>query len=114
MVYLDQAVENGLPFWQETEYEAFLNKESKPKSFGVTEDHNKLAQNFLYSQIVNLKNKKVFADELATVSTTVKNVINMLKKTKPENRANFLESYCEYKYMTIVGSLHKLVEHFYR
>jgi hypothetical protein len=61
-----------------------------------------------------MKNKKVFADELATVSNTMKNVIAMFKRTKPDHQANFLESYCEYKYMSLVGCLHKLVEHFYR
>ena len=47
VVYLDNAIENGLPFWQETDYEAFLNKETSQLT--VTENENKLSQHFLFS-----------------------------------------------------------------
>jgi hypothetical protein len=49
-----------------------------------------------------------------TVSATVKNIIKQHEKTKPELQPYFLQNYTEYRYMQIVGSLHKLVEHFYR
>ena len=60
---------------------------------------NKLTQAFIYSQILDIKTKRNFSDELMTVSHVVKNVINMFLRTKPENQPHFLESYIEYRYM---------------
>jgi hypothetical protein len=112
VVCIDHAVETGLPFWHETEFEEFTNKEVG--SVDVQPGTNQISQKFLHSSIADLQTKRIFAAELMTVSSTVKNVIKTYKKTKPEMQPDFLPSYCDYRYMQIVGALHKLVEHFYR
>lgn len=98
VVFFDQAMEMGLPFWYETKYEEFLKAETgnvtklentnqsirvpngqpdEVRSFGITQD-------FLYSEIVKHQTKENFATELMTTSGIVKNIIKKFCKTKPE------------------------------
>ena len=112
VVFIDSAVEAGLPFWHETEFEEFTRKEVG--SVEIQPGANQISQRFIHSQIADRETKRIFSAELMTVSSTVKNVIKTYMKTKPELQPEFLPSYCEYRYMQIVGALHKLVEHFYR
>ena len=43
----------------------------------------------------------------------LKNLIVKYESTAPNKRMEYLNSYTEFRYMQIVGSIHKLVEKFY-
>ena len=111
IVHLDNAIQNGLPFWTSSDYEERL-KQEMPKT-ELVPGFNEISQNFFYSKAVTLKSKRDIADELSSLSMRLRNLIQKAQDTQPDRRFEYMNSYMEFKYMQIVGSLHKLIDQYY-
>lgn len=111
VVHLDNAIAYGLPFWQSTDYEDRLLSEMPQTD--IKEGFNKFSQEFLYHKVATMRTKKDIADELSSMSMGLKNLIQRFQDTPEHRQFEFLNSYTEFKYMQIVGSIHKLVDQFY-
>lgn len=107
---MDTAIEAGLPFWHDTEYDARVKKEIAPAT--VSKAVNPLSQRLLYSRIVSRKQKKDIAEELVSISMIMRNLINKFRDKYFSNREmsyEYLQSYTEFRYMQILASMNKLV-----
>ena len=108
------AFDAGLPFWNDTEYETRIKKSIPPTT--KSDEHNQLAQTLLYNRIISKKKKKDIAEELMSLSTTIKKVIvkhrNKYATNSRENNYEYLQSYTEFRYMQIITSLNKLMIQF--
>ena len=60
-----------------------------------------------------MKTKRDIAEELSGMSMVLKNLIQKFQDTPEKRRYEYLNSYTEFRYMQIVGSIHKLVEQYY-
>ena len=111
VVHLENAIQNGLPFWREDEFDqrmmSTLDKSEVQSGF------NERSQEFWYSKVVGLRNKRNLAEEVTSFSQILKSLIAEYQRTKPEQKADYLQSYCEFRYLQIIGGFHKLVEQFY-
>ena len=75
---------------------------------------NDISQQFFYSKAVTMKSKRNIADELSSLSMRLRNLIQKYQNLQPDLRFEFINSYTEFKYMQIVGSVHKLIDQFYK
>ena len=73
VVHMDNAINLGLPFWGDTEYERRMRKEvvNRPIIEGV----NPIAQDFVHSNIVASQTKKNIAEEIGSMSLTMQNLM---------------------------------------
>ena len=83
VIPLDNAIQNGLPFWQTNDYEERLKAEMPATQ--LNDSFNKISQEFLYSKIITMKTKRDIADELSSMSMGLKNLIQRFQDT-PEER----------------------------
>ena len=104
---MDNAINLGLPFWADTDYERRMKKEIVNRT--VREGINPIAQDFVHSNIVARQTKKNIAEEIGSMSLTVQNLLRRYFQTKPEQRYEYLNSYTEFRYMQILGSFHKII-----
>ena len=111
VVHMDNAIRLGLPFWVETEYERRQKRELHNRP--IKEGLNPISQNFLHSNIVSRQTKKYIAEEISSMSLTLQNLLRKYGDTKPELKYEYLNSYTEFRYMQILGSLHKIIQQFY-
>jgi hypothetical protein len=70
---MDNAINLGLPFWIDTEYEKRMKTQvsNRPVKAGI----NPISQNFLHSNIVSRQNKKYIAEEISSMSLTMQNLL---------------------------------------
>ena len=96
VVHLDNAINLGLPFWKQTDYEKRRMAEVAPQA--MSNEINPISTRFLHSKVLNLRTKKYIAEELGSMSSIFNNVIKRFIKTKEEDRYEFLNSYTEFRY----------------
>lgn len=53
------------------------------------------------------------AEVVMSFALTMKSFIAQYKKTREEQRFEYLSQYTEFRYQQVVGSMHKLVQQFY-
>ena len=111
VVHMDNAINLGLPFWMDTEYEKRMKKEVSNRP--IVEGVNPISQNFLHSNIVSRQTKKNIAEEISSLSLTVQDLLRTYASTKDEQKFEYLNSYTEFRYMQILGSFHKIIHQFY-
>ena len=103
VVFLDNAIQAGLPFWQGTEYEEKLKRELPEMTLNNSFNH--ISQQFFYSRIVTQQTKRHIAEELSGMSMVLKNLIQKYDQTVPDRKMEYLNNYTEFRYMQIVGSI---------
>ena len=108
---MDNAINLGLPFWMDTDYEKRMKKEvsNRPLVKGV----NPISQNFLHSNIVSRQTKKNIAEEISSLSLLMQNLLRTYATTKDEQKFEYLNNYTEFRYIQILGSFHKIIHQFY-
>ena len=111
VVHMDNAINLGLPFWVDTDYERRMKKEIRGRP--VREGINPISQHFLHSNILSLRDKRDVAEEISNMSLTMQNLLRKYSETKDELKYEFLNSYTEFRYMQILGSFHKIIQQFY-
>lgn len=111
VVHMDNAINLGLPFWMDTDYEKRMKKEvsNRPLVKGV----NPISQNFLHSNIVSRQTKKNIAEEISSMSLLMQNLLRTYATTKDEQKFEYLNNYTEFRYIQILGSFHKIIHQFY-
>lgn len=104
LIHLENAIESGGPFWQEDEFDARVavehakDRESLHKGLSAP-NRTQRVQEFLSKEIVGLRSKRNMAEEIASLGATVKSLINEYTSTKGEQRNDYLQSYCEFRYL---------------
>ena len=58
--------------------------------------------------ILSKRQKRQIAEEVSSFSQVLKSLLNEYKRTKPEDRNEYLQTYTEFRYLQIIGSVHKL------
>ena len=111
VVHMDNAINLGLPFWADTDYERRMKKEIRGRP--VREGINPISQHFLHSNILSVRDKRDVAEEISSMSLTMQNLLRKYSETKDELKYEFLNSYTEFRYMQILGSFHKIIQQFY-
>jgi hypothetical protein len=66
-----------------------------------------------YAKVVSLRQKKQIAEEVISFGQIIISFIAQYVKTKKEHRFDYLQNYTDFRYLQIVGSLHRLVHQFY-
>jgi hypothetical protein len=95
VIHIDNAIECGLPFWKEDEFESRVTAQNKPPA---PTKKNHRSQEFFFNKIVSLRSKRNMAEVVQCFGLTLKSFITQYKKTKDELKFEYLTQYTEFRY----------------
>jgi hypothetical protein len=96
VINMEHALESGLPFWKEDEFDA----RSKTHNSTPLPDNavNKRSQQFFFDKIVSIRSKRNIAETVSSMGLTLKSFIAQFLKTKSELRSEYMSQYVEFRY----------------
>lgn len=111
-IFLDNALESGLPYFTHDRYDERAIKQLKTPEHNEskTNDH---AQDLFVDKVNSLRVKRNVAEKASSLAVSMRNFINQFLKTKPEDQVNYLTVFTEHRYWQIVGSFHRVIQDLY-
>lgn len=101
----------GLPYWKDDEFDQRIKQGIT--SINLSDSVNQRASKYFKEQIDRIRTKKDFAESVASISLSVRNLIAQYQRTRPEKQLEYLHQSVEFKFQQIVATLYKLVPQFF-